>query len=171
MGQFGAILDQLRANLDQLGIHLGPTWANLVPTWANLAPTWGPLGPIWAPFGPHLGQLEANLGLIPCFLDSTSPILVIRHVSTFLNRIVLLCIYIACILFLLLAYRSTTCGMFLFDCLFNFLLRVLHLSRSPGSAARAVRPLQYSTDGGHSRGKTDSGSNRWCWMVMDGNRW
>ena len=45
--------------------------------------------------------------------------------------------------FLYLLNVSTACGMLLFDCLFNSLRLIFYVSKFPGSAAQAVRPLQY----------------------------
>ena len=45
--------------------------------------------------------------------------------------------------FLYLLNVSTACGMLLFDCLFNSLRLIFYVSKFPGSAAQAVRPLHY----------------------------
>ena len=150
------MLDQLGANLGHFAANLAPTWANLGQlaanlgqlgaTFAQLGPSLGQLGANLSQLEPKLGQLGANLGLIWPFLCSTSPILVsdIRHVSTFLKKMPSACglvlLLVECFLYLLNV--STACGMLLFDCLFNSLRLIFYVSKFPGSAAQAVRPLQ-----------------------------
>ena len=123
------------ANLWPTWRQLGRTWDQLGPPWHHIGLTWGQLGSTWGPHGanlgqlgtnlgelganlgqlgvhlgqlrPHLGQVGANLGMIWRFLNSTSPILVIRHVNTFLHRIALHCI-LDCMHFI-----SITCLLFL----------------------------------------------------------
>ena len=148
--------DQLGANLGLFAANLAPTWANLGKlgtnlgqlgaTFARLGPSLGQLGANLSQLEPKLGQLGANLGLIWPFLCSTSPIFVsdIRHVSTFLKKMPSACglvlLLVECFLYLLNV--STACGMLLFDCLFNSLRLIFYVSKFPGSAAQAVRPLQ-----------------------------
>ena len=150
------MLDQLGANLGHFAANLAPTWANLGQLGANLGqlganfarlgPSLDQLGANLSQLEPKLGQLGANLGLIWPLLCSTSPIFVshIRHVSTFFKKMRFACglvlLLVECFLYLLNV--STACGMLLFDCLYNSLRLISYVSKFPGSAARAVRPLQ-----------------------------
>ena len=150
------MLDQLGANLGHFAANLAPTWANLGQLGANLGqlganfarlcPSLGQLGANLSQLEPKLGQLGANLGLIWPFLCSTSPSLGFGYPACehLLEKMPSACglvlLLVECFLYLLNV--STACGMLLFDCLFNSLRLMFYVSKFPGSAAQAVRPLQ-----------------------------
>ena len=93
-----------------------------------MKPTWGQLGSDVAPLVLNF----AHLGLGDPACEH-----LLEKMPSACGLVLLL---VECFLYLLNV--STACGMLLFDCLFNSLLLIFYVSKFPGSAAQAVRPLQ-----------------------------